>query len=143
MMTDPNVTVVTKESIDVGIVVRRGEAMLGFYRDVLGLEHFQTNPMPLGIAGTMHRVRCGTTVLKLVELTDLPAGANPPGGMLGGTGFRYITFFVADLDALLTRCRAAQVEVVIERTTARPGVDIAMVVDPDGNWVELGQISEV
>jgi catechol 2,3-dioxygenase-like lactoylglutathione lyase family enzyme len=142
-MTDASVTVVTKESIDVGIVVRHGEAMLGFYRDVLGLEHFQSNPMPLGIAGTMHRVRCGTTVLKLVELTDVPDPANPPGGLLGGTGFRYITFFVADLDALLDRCRSAGTEIAIERTTARPGVDIAMVIDPDGNWVELGQISEV
>ncbi len=141
-MTDAVSTVVTKESIDVGIVVRNGSAMLGFYCDVLGLEHFQTSPMPLGIAGTMHRVRCGTTVLKLVDLTDVPPAANPPGGMLGGTGFRYITFFVADLDALLDRCRNAGVQVVIERTTARPGVDIAMVVDPDGNWVELGQLTD-
>ena len=141
-MTDTAATVVTKESIDVGIVVRNGDAMLAFYRDVLGLEHFLTAPMPLGIPGTMHRVRCGTTVLKLVELSNVPAAANPPGGMLGGTGFRYITFFVADLDALLARCRNADIAVAIERTTARPGVDIAMVVDPDGNWVELGQLTD-
>jgi catechol 2,3-dioxygenase-like lactoylglutathione lyase family enzyme len=141
-MTDAVATVVTKESIDVGIVVRNGEAMLAFYRDVLGLEHFQTNPMPLGLGGTMHRVRCGTSVLKLVELANPPAETNPPGGLRGGTGFRYITFFVADLDALLARCRTAGAEVPIERTTARPGVDIAMVIDPDGNWVELGQLTD-
>ena len=65
-----------------------------------------------------------------------------PGGMLGATGIRYLTFWVADMDELLQRAAAAGRRVPIARTTVRPGVDIAMVEDPDGNWVEIGQISE-
>lgn len=133
---------VTKESIDLGIVVRNGEAMLRFYRDVLGLDHFQSNPMPLGMAGTMHRIRCGTSVLKLVDLETKSEASNPPGGLGGGTGFRYLTFFVDDLDIVLARVADAGHKITIKRTNVRPGVDISMVVDPDGNWVEIGQTSE-
>jgi len=55
---------VTKESIDIGIVVRDAEAALGFYRDTLGFEDTGTTPVPGG--GTMYRLLCGTTLVKLV-----------------------------------------------------------------------------
>ena len=46
---------ITKPGIDLGIVTTNGDAMLAFYRDVLGLDHQGDMPMPGG-AGTMHRL---------------------------------------------------------------------------------------
>ena len=54
---------VVKDSIDLGIVSTNGPAMLAFYRDVLGLKHEGDLRLPFG---TMHRLLCGTTVVKIV-----------------------------------------------------------------------------
>lgn len=127
---------VTKDSIDIGIVVRDVEAALGFYRDTLGLEDTGSMPMPGGGA-TMYRLRCGTTIVKLVAPDgELPASA-PGGGIQGAYGYRYWTISVADLDALTERCAAAGHRVVVPPRVIRPGVRISIVADPDGNWVEF------
>ena len=139
---EPFRSIVTKEGLDVGVVMRNPDAMLAFYRDALGLENFQTNPMPLGLGGTMYRMRCGNSVIKLVDLDTKPEASDATGGMLGATGIRYLTFFVTDMDEIIGRAVAAGHRVPIGRTVARPGVEIAMIEDPDGNWVEIGQLSE-
>lgn len=43
-----------------------------------------------------------------------------------------------DIAAAVETCRAAGVKIAIPVTELRPGVTIAMVEDPDGNWVEFG-----
>ena len=60
-----------------------------------------------------------------------------PGGIGGGTGYRYWTMTVTDLDALVESLKAAEASVIIPSTEIRPGIRIAMVADPDGNWVEF------
>ena len=126
---------VTKESVDIGVVVRDGEAMLRFYRDTLGLEHEGDLPMPLG--GTMHRLRAGTSVVKLVVLDEPPEASAPPGGIRGATGVRYWTISVSNLDDVVAAAERDGYRVPIPRQNVRPGVDIAMIEDPDGTWVEL------
>ena len=44
-----------------------------------------------------------------------------------------------DLEPIVARCKAAGFEVPWEPRELRPGVRVAMVADPDGNWVELMQ----
>ncbi len=39
---------VAKSAIDLGIVTANGEAMLTFYRDLIGLKYVQQNPIPDG-----------------------------------------------------------------------------------------------
>ena len=51
---------VTKDSIDLGIVVCNIDNSLAFYKDLLGFELQGTMPMPGG--GNMHRLLCGTTI---------------------------------------------------------------------------------
>jgi len=126
-----------KDSIDLGIVVKESERSLAFYRDLLGFEHIADTPMPGAFAGMMHRLRCGTTVIKLVKLdTDPPAQARP-GGIGGATGFRYFTMQVSNLAEITDACRAAGAPVLVASAEIRPGVSISMVADPDGNWVEF------
>jgi catechol 2,3-dioxygenase-like lactoylglutathione lyase family enzyme len=124
-----------KDSVDLGIVTRNPEPMLAFYRDLLGLDYQAEMPMPGG--GSMHRLLCGTSLIKLVTPGNLTATEAPPGGIAGASGYRYWTITVANLDALAELCTEAGVPVTIPPTEIRPGVRIAMVEDPDGNWVEF------
>jgi glyoxylase I family protein len=123
-----------KDSIDLGIVVKDPAACVAFYRDVLGLTDLGESPMP---GGSMHRLGCGTSVIKLVSPQRPPAAEAHPGGLRGATGYRYWTVSVVDLDGVVAACESAGRPVVIPPTELRPGVRIAMVEDPDGNWVEL------
>jgi catechol 2,3-dioxygenase-like lactoylglutathione lyase family enzyme len=124
----------TKDSIDLGLVVRDADAALAFYRDVLGLEDLGERAMP---GGTMRRLGCGTSVLKLVTLDKTPEAAAPPGGIRGGTGYRYWTISVSNIDEVVAACEAAGRPIAVPVTELGPGITIAIIEDPDGNWVEL------
>jgi len=125
-----------KDSIDLGIVVKDSATALGFYRDLLGFEHVGDIPMP-GLNGTMHRLLCGTTTVKLVKLDENPAAEAPPGGIGGATGYRYFTMQVTNLAEITQQCKDADVRVLVDNAEIRPGLAITMVEDPDGNWVEF------
>lgn len=126
-----------KDSIDLGIVITDSQASLAFYRDVLGFEHVADTPLPAGMTGTMHRLMCGSTLVKLVKLDDNPVSTAPPGGIAGASGYRYFTMQVSNLSVITEACRESGAEVVIDCAEIRPGVSISMVTDPDGNWVEF------
>lgn len=125
-----------QDAIDLGIVISDSEASLGFYRDLLGMHHEGDIPMPLGGGGTMHRLRCGSSLIKLVKLDNVPP-AGPGGGITGATGFRYMTIHANNVAEVMEACAAADVPVVVPTREARPGVTIGMVEDPDGNVVEF------
>jgi catechol 2,3-dioxygenase-like lactoylglutathione lyase family enzyme len=115
----------TKDSIDLGIVVSDGEKALAFYRDTLGFEH--VGDMPMGGGSTMH-------------------GSNPPskaapGGIQGAFGYRYWTISVSNINDVVGACDKGGYKVVVPVREFRPGVTIAIVEDPDGNWVEFLQAS--
>ncbi len=126
----------TKAGFDLGIVTTNGDEMLAFYRDVLGLKFEATiNMENVGIA-QMHRLWANESLLKLVvPVADVPTGAG--GGINGATGLRYFTFRVGNFDEVITACENAGVKIIWPKLEARPGVFIAMVADPDGNWVEF------
>ncbi len=127
---------VSKDSIDLGIVVTDEKAALGFYRDALGLEWEGELPLP---GGRMYRLKCGTTIIKLLKLDRTPAAKPAPGGPMGGLGYRYFTISVPDIRALITQLQAKGIRLTVPVTEFRPGVTIAMVTDPDGNTVEFLQ----
>ena len=128
---------VVKESIDIGLVTDNVAAMTEFYHQTLGLEIEAVLNMPGG--AEMTRLVCGTSIIKLVRQPKTPAQANPPGGIAAATGIRYFTITIDDLESAVQRCRAAGCNVPLGPLQARPGVNIAMIEDPDGNWVELLQ----
>jgi len=125
-----------KDSIDLGIVITDSERSLAFYRDALGLDHVADTPMPGPMQGTMHRLRCGTSMVKLVRLDEVPTAHPAPGGIAGATGFRYFTISVANLDEATRACRDAGANVLFDGVEL-PGLRVSMIEDPDGNWVEL------
>ncbi len=128
-----------KDSIDLGIVTRNGDAMLAFYRDVLGFDYEGEMQMPGG--GVMQRLHCGTSLIKIVTPGNLSDAEAAGGGIAGATGYRYWTISVTNLDDLAKECQDAGRPVPVAPTEIRPGVRIAMVEDPDGNWVEFLETS--
>lgn len=128
---------IVRDSIDLGIVVRDADRALAFYRDCLGLRDEGTMPMPGG--GTMHRLRCGESLIKLVALPEAPAESAAPGGIVGASGYRYWTITVSNLRDAVEAVEKAGYSVAVTPREIRPGIEISMLVDPDGNWVELLQ----
>ena len=129
---------ITKTAIDLGIVTTNGPAMLDFYQEVLGLKSQGEMPMPGG-TGVMHRLLCGDSLIKLVVLPAVPVAA-APGGIQGAAGYRYWTITISNLPEMVQACSDAGHKVVMGTREIRPGVRIAIVADPDGNWVEFLQI---
>ena len=127
---------VSKDSIDLGIIVTDEKAALAFYRDGLGLESEGELPLP---GGRMYRLKCGTTIIKLLKLDKTPSAKPAPGGAMGGQGLRYFTISVPDIRGLMSQLEAKGIRATVPVTEFRPGVTIAMVTDPDGNTVEFLQ----
>lgn len=126
--------------VEVGVVVRDADAMAAFYGDVIGLPY--VGDLEFG-GGSMRRYAHGDAVVKLVSTAEPPALSNPPNGPAGGasgaSGVRYLTLQVDDVEETVKRCLDAGRTVPVPRFEFQPGVFIAMVEDPDGNWVELVQ----
>lgn len=124
-----------KAALDIGIITRDAPPMVAFYHEVLGLPLEGVIPMPSG--GTMYRLKAGQSLIKIVQLDKAPAQSAAPGGIPAATGCRYWTLYVSDLAAAVALCEQAGRRIAVPAKTIRPGVSIAMVEDPDGNWVEL------
>jgi catechol 2,3-dioxygenase-like lactoylglutathione lyase family enzyme len=121
-----------KDSIDLGIIVGDIQASLHFYQTLLGLSKIEERQASTGI---MHRLRFGSSDVKLIDPTNRPkAGAI---GIDKQLGFRYLTFVVTNLDAVCQHLEAEGVEFTRAKTVMAPGTTIAMVKDPDGNIVEF------
>jgi catechol 2,3-dioxygenase-like lactoylglutathione lyase family enzyme len=129
---------VSKDSIDLGIIVTDEKAAVGFYRDGLGLESDGELPLP---NGRMYRFKCGTTIIKLLKLDKTPEAKPAPGGPMRALGYRYFTISVPDIRGLMKQLEAKGIRATVPVTDFRPGVTIAMVADPDGNTIEFLQNS--
>ena len=125
----------TKDSIDLGIHVKDPDKSLAFYRDTLGFEQVGEADMPGGMH--MWRLMCGSSMIKLVNFEKGHKAEAPGGGIVGANGYRYWTISVSNLDEIVAKCQSAGYKVAIPVTTIRLGTSIAMIEDPDGNWVEF------
>ena len=126
---------IQKNAIDIGIIAKDIDAMLAFYRDALGLEFEAAIPMPGG--GTMNRFKVGDSIIKVIELDPKAPLEAPPGGIRGASGYRYWTIHVNNLEECVVAIESAGHKVVMPPKKIREGITIAIVEDPDANWVEL------
>lgn len=127
------------EGIEIGIVTRDAGPMVSFYRDILGLELERELLMDNGVH--MTRLKCGPNIIKVMVNPKPPVADAPPGGAAGATGLRYWTIPVTNIDEAIADCASAGCEIPVPVTEIMPGIKIAMVADPDGNWVNLLQRS--
>jgi glyoxylase I family protein len=128
---------IAPEGIEIGIVTRNAAPMVEFYRDLLGLEFERELTMGNGVY--MTRLKCGPNIIKILVNPEDPPAAAPPGGAAGATGYRYWTIPVTNIDEAINECKATGADIPVPVTDIGNGISIAMVADPDGNWVNLLQ----
>ena len=126
---------VQKRAIDIGIIAKDIDAMKTFYGEALGLELEASIPMPGG--GTMNRFKVGDSIIKVIELDPAAPAEASPGGIRGAPGYRYWTIHTPNLEGVLGKIIESGHKVVVPAKVIREGITIAIVADPDGNWVEL------
>ena len=95
----------------VGIALESLQAVVPFFRDVLGLSAVEINDSD---GAKIEAFAAGES---LVELLEPAAGDTPIGKFLAkrGPGIHHICFSVDDLDAALDRCRAAGVRLIDDK----------------------------
>jgi predicted enzyme related to lactoylglutathione lyase len=119
---------------EIGIVTRDLDVMTRLYGDALGLAHLVDGRRT---GHLMRRFACGGGVVKLLQPDDVPAQSNPPGGVTGGTGLRYLTVAVDDIEDVARRCEEAGASVAFPIQQASTGTIFTILDDPEGNWLEL------
>ena len=116
--------------IGVAMAVRRLGEHRKFYGDILG---FAEQRWPGGAA-----FRLGDSLVLLEE--DPTATVDP---IRGARGWRYITLQVSDIDALHAELRSKGVREGLAPVTLGDVARISMILDPDGNWIELSRRASI
>ena len=116
----------------VGLTVGDMAASRAFLTEVLGFTEGNVEAVP-SLGTDKHEFRAGATTLKLWQIDGLKAHTGP---VQAYAGIRYLTAVVDDLDAVLSRARRGGHGIPLGPVEIAPGVQIAMVEDPDGNWFE-------
>src|SRR5437868_14698690 len=106
----------TKDSVDVCIVVRDIRTSLGFYQGILGLEKTQEVPTPYG---TFHRLRFGTSLLKVMDPKQVPPAG--PVGLEKQLGIRFLSFTIRDHSDVCSVLEEKGVEFTMPATQVLPG----------------------
>ena len=102
-----------------------------FYGDILGFAEQSRS------GGPAFR-RLGGSLLLLEE--DGAATVNP---VRQASGWRYITLQIADIDAVHGELRSRGVREGLAPITFGDVARISMILDPDGNWVELSRRASI
>ena len=82
--------------------------------------------------------RAGETLLILDEDPSVAIDAG-----IRGTGWRYITFQIFKVDEVHAACLAAGAREALAPVTLGTTARISMIMDPDGNWIELSQRASI
>lgn len=127
----------SRHALDLGVVTTDAAAALRFYGEMLGFPHVAEIPIPN--VGVVHRLKCGESFVKILVLANAPAERASGGGFAAATGIRYFSLSVSNLAELTEKCRAGGYKIAVEPYELRPGVQVALIEDADGNTLELMQ----
>ena len=127
-LVPPGCDDVTQIAVAVG--VRSLSEHRRFYGDILGF------PEQSWSAGPTFRL--GDSLIFLDE--DRAATVNP---IRQARGWRYITLQIADIDAVHDELRSKGVREGLAPITLGEVARISMILDPDGNWIELSRRASI
>jgi len=130
----------TTNGFETGIVTRDGNRLASFYRDILGFK--ELTPMSVPGFCHIHRMAFGRTILRIVEPEQPPLNDHAGGEFMASTGFRYLIMVIDNVEETVEEVRAAGCSVPVPPWEVRPGRLVCQVQDPDGNHVELIEITE-
>ena len=133
----------TKDSIDLGIIVKDLDVAAKFYSETLGLPEVRDVQITADVA---KQAGCATGAFRFkafrageVQLKIAQAEADPPRGtgkVDAATGVRYFTFSVESVEEAFNSLKAAGAPMQGEITEVVPGRFICFFSDPDGNMLE-------
>lgn len=142
----------SRGAIDFGIVCSDVEKSVAFYKNVVGMKEIDGFDVPASLATDAGLVdnhnlhvhvlvtqeSSNATRLKLMQVKDAPGKKVDHEFIHSSLGMSYSTIWVSDIDASLTRAKAGNVKPVAKGPVALPnGMFLAVIRDPDGNFVEL------
>lgn len=125
-----------KPALDVGLVTAEAAPLIAFYAGVAGFEVLE--PLELPNIGTIHKLACGESILRIMVPVEAPA-KDPSPSFSATAGIRYLTLEVDDIETAAAAVVALGGSITLAPFTLRPGRRVAQVADPDGNMIELGQ----
>ena len=139
--------------MEVGICVADLPRAMAFYEGVLALQKISEIALNehgsrisgLGTAGYTV-VRLQTDFGERIKLVCpdgapvRPTRANTPSSR---TGLAYITLLVDDIEGVIAKCTHAGFASVKGIIELRPGVRMALVPDPEGNFIEFAQYDNI
>jgi lactoylglutathione lyase len=123
--------------LNVGIVTVNLDRMSRFYSGFFGFKALREIVIPG--AGAVHRFVAGDSMLRLMVPEEQPQHDGAAGEFLSATGYRYMTLSVNDIETAAREAAEYGGEVTYGPAEFAPGVKIAQLRDPDGNWIELLQ----
>lgn len=139
--------------MEVGICVADLPRMLAFYEGLLGMKKISeiglndhgAQMSGLGTQGyTVVRLQTDYGErIKLMCPTSAPAPMQSAATPSSRTGIGYLTFLVADLPGEIDRLAKAGHPSLKGIVELRPGVNMALVRDPEGNFVELAEYANI
>ncbi|MCE2391313.1 MAG: VOC family protein [Proteobacteria bacterium] len=129
------------------------ERSLVFYRDLLGFEMIMEAGWPVGtrvadriaaLPGSSARsavLRVGSSIVELYQWTSPEPRPRDPEQRVCDHGITHICLDVTDIDAEYERLKSAGVEFHCEPQKVAKGVRCTYARDPDGNVVELQEVT--
>lgn len=142
----------SRGTIDFGIVCSDVEKSVAFYKHVVGMKEIDGFDVPASLASDAglvdnHNLHVHVLVtqeapdatrLKLMQIKEAPGKKVDHEFIHSSLGMSYSTIWVTDIDASLTRAKAGNVKPIAKGPVALPnGMFLAVIRDPDGNFVEL------
>jgi catechol 2,3-dioxygenase-like lactoylglutathione lyase family enzyme len=109
-------------------------ALVDFLAEVFELEELPPIETP---PGTLHRLQSPGALLKVMVPLEPPKSGERVEPFYASTGLRYLSIWVDDLDAAIVRACARDGKLLHGPIEFEPGMRIAVLLDPDGNPVEV------
>jgi predicted enzyme related to lactoylglutathione lyase len=123
----------TQGRFEVGLV-SADRRLVDFYAHVFEREELPAFEAP---TGTVHRLQFPSAVLKVMVPGVAPAVANATEPFFAMTGLRYLTIGTRDLDGVIERATGSGGRVAHGPMELADGVRLVVLVDPDGNTIEV------
>ena len=135
--------------MEVGLPVINLDGMVDFYTTVLGCSEVRRADIPAALSSAIQASADGYVnvwlqtpnkeVIKLMRPPRDPVMTAPAENYSERTGFAYLTFYCANLEAVLRKAEANGAVLRSDRSTlsGEIGVKIAFFADPEGNIIEL------
>ena len=126
-----------KDALDLGVTTVDFEAMTRFYRDVLEFELVGEFPTRASPDGLVREFRCGASIIKLLSYGTRETSEPQRVRGLRVPGYRYWIMRVNNIEEIIARCEGFGFPMMAPLKEIAAGIRVALVEDPDGNWIEF------